>query len=246
MKTFAICFLLLAASAGFVTTLPTIAHFCSGGDDDTPSRPAFLFDPELTGQPEYRPLYFTWNKYYDNLWDDDKFTRNDNLLEWRDYFGHRATPVDIERVIYTSTITEVEQIDGYLRKANPDLEASLRQNTVVKYVDSTRDLQFSSYLLFAKRCEPLVTERYSSWNDEGRDDEAKNKLRELLTGGKLLYEACSSEFLKLRYGYQLVRLAHYAEEFEECQEIYNTYVEPSKVASIMHYWALEQKMYPRL
>jgi len=241
MKTFAVCFLLLVASAGVISTVPSISHLCAGGDDEEPSRPAFLFDPELTGQPEYRPLYFTWNKYYDSTWLDDTYTRKDNLLEWRHHFGGNVTLEDMDRVIYASTLDEIKRIDKYVREEGAVLDYTLRPNSLIQHVKRTRDLPFAAYLLFAKRCEPLVTDYYNYWSQDGPDDSTKENQRALLAEGRTLYDSCPSDFLRMRYGYQLVRLAHYSRQLEECREIYDRYVAPSKVESILRYWALEQK-----
>ncbi|MCX6144503.1 MAG: hypothetical protein NTZ35_14945, partial [Ignavibacteriales bacterium] len=240
MRTFAICSLLFVASVGVISTVPSISRLCSGGDDDEPSRPAFLFDPELTGEPEYRPLYFTWNKYYDNGWLNDSCTHNSNLFEWRRHFGNNVTLWDIGRVIYNSTLEEVRHIDKYVKGESADLNDTLRQNVLVQHMKETGDLPFASYLLFAKRCEPYVTD-FDRWDPEGSVARVKDSLLALLKEGKIFYDSCPSEFIKLRYGYQLVRLAHYSRQLEECRDIYDRYVEPSKVESIMRYWALEQK-----
>ena len=67
-RIFVLSLFLLAANLPINYNLPPAFYFCSGGDDDYISRPAFLFEPELTNMPQWAPLYLTWNRYYSNVW----------------------------------------------------------------------------------------------------------------------------------------------------------------------------------
>jgi hypothetical protein len=67
-------------------------------------------------------------------------------------------------------------------------------------------------------------------------------MRLLLTKGREGYTRCASDFLKLRYAYQVVRLAHYVGDYEECVALYDELVPPlHHVESTIRYWTLEHK-----
>jgi hypothetical protein len=55
------------------------------------------------------------------------------------------------------------------------------------------------------------------------------------------WNAESDNELKLRYGYQLVRLAHYTRRYQEAVQLFEQYVEPLKMHTEMYYYALAQK-----
>lgn len=55
------------------------------------------------------------------------------------------------------------------------------------------------------------------------------------------YKAQKDKELKLRYGYQLVRLAHYKHHYEDAVRYFDTYVEPLKIKPEIYYYALSQK-----
>jgi hypothetical protein len=112
------------------------------------------------------------------------------------------------------------------------------RNSLVQYLFENNDVSTIKYFLFAKKCEPEVTKVSNSWYDELRDT---IKMKNLIQEGLSEYETCGSNYLKLRYGYQIVRLAHYTGEYERGVELYDSLVADSEVNSIIKYWALSHK-----
>ena len=93
--------------------------------------------------------------------------------------------------------------------------------------------QIINYLQYAKTLEPYAQERIQF--------PSTDEYKRLLEEGMQLWKSCNYKELKLRYGYQLVRLAHYSGENEEALELFDKYVEPVKQKHIIYYYALEQK-----
>ena len=93
------------------------------------------------------------------------------------------------------------------------------------------------YILFAKACEPMMSER--SWNE--REESAPLIMGYFIEEGKERYANSRSEWLKMRYAYQVVRLARYLGEYEKATVLYDEMVEPLQADSIIRYWALEHK-----
>ena len=93
--------------------------------------------------------------------------------------------------------------------------------------------QIIDYLQYAKTLEPYAQERIQF--------PSTDEYKRLLEEGMQLWKSCNYKELKLRYGYQLVRLAHYSGENEEALELFDKYVEPVKQKHIIYYYALEQK-----
>ena len=128
-------------------------------------------------------------------------------------------------------------INGY--PADPKLNF-MTADFVKKY---RRALQ---YLVCAKTIEPYATRDYSLywewgyyWDDEGP---AISELGEEFIEN--LIKACETETdkeLKLRYGYQLVRYAHYLHLYSDAVSYFDKYVEPLKIKNEVYYYALSQK-----
>ncbi len=241
LRIFVLCFaLLLIASLPLSRNLPSMLYRCAGGDDDYVSRPAFLFQPQMADAPEWEPLYFTWNKYYGNKWDDDTPSVNSNIAEWKQYFGNAIPASEISPIIYQAK--PIELLDIYVKRQFNKFRMvpGLENNRLVQQLVAKPDTEFLTYILFAKECEPYVTD-LDGWEPEESINRNRDTLMILMNKAEKLYASCKSDFLKLRYGYQTVRLARYAGEFEKCEELYNTLVPELRVESIIRYWALEQK-----
>ena len=239
MKIFAVFLLVFVSTAALVRTLPTLSRICSGGDYE-PSRPAFLFDAELTSEPGWRPFYFTWNHLYDYEWTELPDRHDDLIDEWSSYFGTRVTREELRKVIFDASPEDVERIRSFVRSPGDPATDPLLLNPFVRSLRDRPDDDFLTYLTFAKRCEPSAT--FSDyWDEDGRIEKHGDTMRALIIGGLSLYGSTTSPFFKLRYGYQVIRLAHYLGEYQRCVNLYATCVAPLNSTSPIAYWALEQK-----
>ncbi len=230
--------LLLLTSLAFIRLLPTIMNLCSFDCDDVESRPAFLFNPELTGTAGLRPLYFTWNPLYDNSWDECLDGRKDNIDEWGKYFNSKLGKKEIEILIYSLSLNDLKQLDSLIKNPS-EREPSSKLIFWKDFFYKNNDKEFLTYICFAKECEPAVD--FNSWEVDEHYSQYRDTMNLLITKGEELYHDSKSEFIKLRYGYQIVRLAHYAKEYKKCIELYDKYITPLEVNSVIQYWVLEQK-----
>ncbi|MCD8184718.1 MAG: hypothetical protein LUE99_18435 [Bacteroides sp.] len=101
--------------------------------------------------------------------------------------------------------------------------------------------QSVDYLQYAKTLEPYAQLNSDAWGFERVQGPTENEYQQLLSEGIRLWKSCDYKELKLRYGYQLVRLVHYSGNYEEALYLFNQYVEPVKQEHIIYYYALEQK-----
>ena len=159
-----------------------------------------------------------------------------NIEDWSKYLG--ISYEDAEYLVLKVRKNEIEAaINGYL--ADPNLKF-MTSDFVKK---NRRALQ---YLVCAKTIEPFATRDYTLywewsyyWYDEGPaiSELGEDFIDELL-------QACETETdkeLKLRYGYQLVRYAHYLHRYSDAIKYFETYVEPLKIKNEVYYYALSQK-----
>lgn len=183
-------------------------------------------------------MYGTW--FFSSFEDDYSFfgpqKYKGNIDDWVKYLG--ISYDDAEYLVLKVGKNEIEAaINGYL--SDPKLKF-MTADFVKKY---RRALQ---YLVCAKTIEPYATRDYNLywewgyyWDNEGP---AVSELGEEFIDNLIL--ACETETdkeLKLRYGYQLVRFAHYLHRYEDAVKYFDKYVEPLKIKNEVYYYALSQK-----
>ncbi|HEO65152.1 MAG TPA: hypothetical protein ENI73_04695 [Spirochaetes bacterium] len=170
-----------------------------------------------------------------SLKQDDK-PQNDNLLEWESFFKNKTTLKDIGQVVYKLKVKDLQIVKTNMEK-EAKLQFKFQGNSLLRYLFSKKKLEVIDYLLFAKECEPYVG-TYGGW-DEPKID--KKAMKTLIKRGLKAYRKMKSPFIKLRYAYQITRLAHYAQDNQQTIKLYDQYAKPLKVKSIMRYWALNHK-----
>ena len=115
----------------------------------------------------------------------------------------------------------------------------LNRNSFAKHLVDFKCSETINYLLFAKTCEPHVTRKVNSWEDLKRDPVA---MKALIFEGERVFIKLKSNNIKLRYAYQLIRLAHYAGDYSMAIELYDRLlprIDP--VESIVYDWILSHK-----
>ncbi|MEJ0056811.1 MAG: hypothetical protein WDN75_14840 [Bacteroidota bacterium] len=90
------------------------------------------------------------------------------------------------------------------------------------------------YLVFVRKCQPYVNE-FDDWSGCFEKQDVFNGL---FQEGEAIAANASSDFLKVRIGYQLCRLAHYMGQFSRCSGYYQQFIQPLKPESIIYYWAM--------
>ena len=201
-----------------------------------------LFSPEILNATTFEP-FFLW--YGDLFYPYKNFPSDpssDNLKEWMDYFNGKVNSSTLSKLIYKTTESQAQDYldfyDGKPKKPGLNLNQNpdLNSNSVLVYVNMVQDRPFLEYLQFAVRCLPHVGG--NGWDVPVRN---VNAINQLIVEGNQKYAASKNDFLKLRYGYQLTRLAQYGGDNKKCIVTYDNQVEPLPVKSIVKYWAMSHK-----
>lgn len=163
----------------------------------------------------------------------------DNIQAWKGYFQNRFSNLDLKKIIYETSLEDLEQVRNYISKNSSGLDESLKNNPLINHWRQRNALPALDYLIFAKRCEPQA-QYYSRWDDFQRDPEA---MRQLLTEGKKAAESLNDNtFLKLRYAYQAIRMAQYSGENTQAIQLYfklvNPHISEPENTPVIAYWAL--------
>ncbi len=163
--------------------------------------------------------------------------RTENLKEWQISSCYHANLKDIEEVVYRTSIEDMELLRRASKKRG-SLPYSLSGNEFAQGMATSKCTETIDYLIFAKQCEPFATAG-SEWSDEPRNNEG---ISSLISTGKESLLRTDNHYLRLRYTYQLVRLAHYDDRYQEALDIYD-WAEPKVdvTDSVINWWLLGHK-----
>jgi hypothetical protein len=225
MKTFKFTVILILLMALVVKPSKIAKSTCSGGDVGPWSYEFFT------------PMSFESMSNFE--WEQDN-SQPDNVGEWKAYFQNKPTDEDIKKVVYEVSADDMQKIRNYVEKGSSSISADLKNNSLVKYWQTNKDLNTIDYLFYAKACEAQAGE-YAGWNEPERDME---KTKWLADAGKKYYnEKGSNMTLKIRFAYQAIRMAHYSKQYQKAIQLYDELVAPlfTQTESIIRYWALAHK-----
>lgn len=193
-----------------------------------------LFNQEIMSDERYRPFLLIYgSRYYTN-----DTLRNGNIEEWRQYLG--LSYDETKYLVFNASRSDLQNLSKGKRAVDENL--SFASADFMK-----NQKQALLYLAYAKYLEPYMriipgedTDFY--WDlpeyEHNAGDLDYEKVKTVLTKS---WNAESDNELKLRYGYQLVRLAHYTRRYQEAVQLFEQYVEPLKMRTEMYYYALAQK-----
>lgn len=193
-----------------------------------------LFNQEIMSDERYRPFLLIYgSRYFTN-----DTLRNGNIEEWRQYLG--LSYDETKYLVFNASRSDLQNLSKGKRAVDENL--SFASADFMK-----NQKQALLYLAYAKYLEPYMriipgedTDFY--WDlpeyEHNAGDLDYEKVKTVLTKS---WNAESDNELKLRYGYQLVRLAHYTRRYQEAVQLFEQYVEPLKMRTEMYYYALAQK-----
>lgn len=190
-----------------------------------------LFDQLLLRNQGLRPFLLT---YYTNLYPVEEQIPDENLIAWMTFFEKNNLMQGIEQeqfkeLLYNTPINNFYQPTYYYT-------AMLNKSNVGKEV--------LAYLKYAKEVEPYaqLAKDEDGWFEKKRTlSPAESNYTILKNKGINLYKTSKHNELKLRYAYQLVRLAHYmGDKDKEAVALFNLYAKPLKQEHYIYYAALEQ------
>jgi len=165
---------------------------------------------------------------------------NDNIREWHERFCKQAKPLDIYYMVYDAPEYELENLRAAIVENTPlgTMASELTQNTFARYLHRHKCTEAIDYLLYAKQCEPYAL-KPEGWKEQPRATAAMNRL---IKEGREAFMRTKSDYIRLRYAYQIIRLAHYLKDYELTLELFD-FLMPKidHDPSIVEYWILGHK-----
>ena len=199
----------------------------------------FLNPGIINRNAAYAPFFMQWDAYYRQFYFNQDIQRQENIAEWIERFCDKPLPQDVEYVVYKADFSELEG----LREAAADpkkltpLPFQLAGNTFAELIALNSCTEVVEYLVYTRKCEPYVVAVGDGWASQERDT---TSMQLLIEEGLARFQNTQSHFVRLRYAYQIVRLAHYKRDWVYTVDLYN-YLLPKidrRKRSIVYYWTL--------
>ena len=193
--------------------------------------PAIL-DPELKAAPVFVD-FDALQRYYQRKGDPQV---QGNIEEWQARFCEVPRFQDIGVLVYESSISDLDQLAAAIRSPSISMPYRLRENTFAEYLLRNKCLETVRYLSFAKQCEPYVIQS-DAWKDA--PNTARSRMQGLIEDGLQAFRRTKSHYIRLRYAYQLVRLAHYSKQYQQVLDLYEDLMPKiDNDPSIIEYWIM--------
>ncbi|HTB06449.1 MAG TPA: hypothetical protein VK806_05800 [Bacteroidia bacterium] len=195
-------------------------------DVEMENYPTSFFAPEITHNTKYAEFYRSFYPLYVSGYKEGYITdfQNTNLDEWNGYFKNAVQQKDLFYILYKARLGEVDTLIFSIKKPGFPISNKLQSNSVLKVADTHSSLDFLYYAGFAKRCEKYTT--YTpGWYDDNKaaNDPRKDKagMAKLADGGIRQIANASSDFVKQRYAFQVLRLYYMSADYDKCIQFYN-------------------------
>lgn len=182
------------------------------------------------------PMLLDFPGIYKLYKDQAQRQTEDNLMEWQDRLCQRASLPDLYYIIYKAMPSELEDLRAAMTSDRISLSylgASLADNSFVRFIYRNKCVEIVDYLLYAKRCEPYAV-RPTGWDKPAL---AKAEMQRIINDGRERFLRIESHYIRLRYAYQMIRLAHYMKDYQQVLDLCD-YLLPKidNDPSLVEYW----------
>lgn len=217
--------------------IPNNIFSCADVEDSYSSFVSF-FSRYAAETPAYAPFYFADLQF---LRDDGEWPQTASAIvkEWSAFTGNRVPQKEANAFVMKFDRKDLSALYYHIEEGKPLLlPDSVKNNEMTRFFLEHKDLEALGYLMYAKQVEPYVTQEYNSWNATPRDS---IKMNGLLKNGLQLYKAARSPLFQLKYGYQVVRLAHYNHQYTDAIRYYDELVGSNPTTSVLQSLSLGLK-----
>lgn len=198
-----------------------------------------FLNPEIARvKSAFAPFTLGFAKVFDSFPGAKTMQEQGNINEWWERYCEVPNKADIDYIVYAASIRDLNElrstIEGELLPWSA-LGPPLSTNSFARYLFRYKCTEAIDYLIFAKQCEPHATSK-QTWEIGQKD---LNEMESLIEQGQVLFKRTKSEYFRLRYAYQIVRLAHYMKNFRETVALYEHLMpKVDNDPSLIEYWVL--------
>jgi hypothetical protein len=152
-----------------------------------------------------------------------------NLQNWYYFFEEKLEIDELKKLVYEN------DLDWYASAQN-----KVKLNEIVGVKKATA---FISYIILAKKTASTASNKngnYNTWR-QGEQNENEDNKPQLLNQAISLHDNEKFPFLKQRYAFQMIRLAHYLQNAELALEYFERHIKFDQNNDYNYYLALEQR-----
>lgn len=203
---------------------------CAGGDEDPYDYYTSFFHPKVSGDSGMEPFYYTNVNF---LYKEEEPVDIARLTsaEWCQFAQNRFSREEAYDFICKYASKDIGNLYSSIEKQKPlTVPDSVRKNGMTQFFIDSKNLEALGYLLYARKLEPFVTGTWNSWESPQRDS---LKMAGYIKNGQQLLAVAKDPFIRLRYAYQVIRLAHYSGRYNDCLRWYDELVQPEKIPSLV-------------
>lgn len=189
-----------------------------------------FFNNTLAAEKAYQPFYYT---NYEFLYDaaEPADAAAATSAEWVDYCGGNISKSQSYDFVCRYTLKQLTAIYRHIEKNQAlTLPDSVQRNKITAYFLNGKDREGLGYLMYTRQVEPFVTGAWNNWAPPVRDSA---KMSRLIQNGLRLHAAAVNPFIKLRYAYQVFRLAHYSKRYADCIKWYDELIAPNPAKTVL-------------
>jgi hypothetical protein len=158
---------------------------------------------------------------------------DENIAEWRQKFCSAPDSADIYELVYEASVEDLEML--HLAITNKGSGPFLN-NELADMMVANGCLECVEYLIYTRRCQPLVNN-----NTEFESEAIRlSTMRQVMEEGLRIIPEVTSHWVRLRYLYQVIRLAHYMGDSQLTVDLYKKWVPriDKRVKSGVYYWVM--------
>ncbi|MCH2081026.1 MAG: hypothetical protein MK226_01485 [Saprospiraceae bacterium] len=201
---------------------------------------SFIYPEIIDLKAEGAPFFLSFKEISDHYKGPVQEQITGNLEEWQERFCEVATIEDIGEIVYKADADDIRLLRNTLSSESSSAPYGMKGNKFVSHLIRNKCFETVDYLYFAKRCEPHVTDDSDPWEEPIPRD--KEKMQSLIDEGKRTFRQTASHYFRLRYAYQLIRLAHYMKDYQQALDLYDDLLpKTDNDPSILDYWILGHK-----
>jgi hypothetical protein len=210
---------------------------CGPGIDPYDYYTSFIHH-DIADAKAYQPFFYSG---YSFLYDEQEPVNTTEVLasEWAGYCRKPVTSEDASAFVTEFTYEALKKLYSHIEKKQPlVVSAAVKTNSMTNYFIKSKDLEGLGYIMFAKQAEPYVLGSYNDWEAIKRDS---LKMDRLMKNGRQLYNAAKTDFFRLRYAYQIIRLAHYSQNYPAAISAYDELITNNNTQSVLQPMSLSLK-----
>jgi hypothetical protein len=216
----------------FLAFLSNEQILACGGDGYYDDVFATIFSQQMVGDSSLHQFLY---EPYATFFNSEYKGNSENITAWKTLFAKNISEDHVQELVFESELNDIIAL-----KEKRTLDERWRNNTLAKAFYRGEYNNALTYLLYAKKCEVLANRRSEySWENDTYTYDTTNFQSTLNEGLKLLKLETNIE-LKTRYGFQVVRLAHYSDQFALAVSLFEKHLQPIASNGYIYFRALEQ------